>query len=136
MGAALPGEWVALDAIAVPAAQPGAPIAQAIRRRIQRIMWECVSLRRDADGLVTTLADLHTLADDTTPLDPETANMLLVAQAITTAALARAESRGGHYRSDHPDRDPARDGRHTLLRHQPTIALGAAVSEETAHAHA
>jgi succinate dehydrogenase / fumarate reductase flavoprotein subunit len=32
-------------------------------------------------------------------------NMILVAKASTVAALARKESRGGHYREDYPDRD-------------------------------
>ena len=151
-----PGVGAALDAISIPSGQPGAPIAQSTRQRIQRIMWERVSLRRDADGLAAALAELRALAvttsaDDATPLDPETANMLLVAQAITTAALARTESRGAHYRSDYPDRDPARDGHHTLLRHAPVTPDGAppdasanvvvdgaadTAGEEAAYAHA
>jgi succinate dehydrogenase / fumarate reductase, flavoprotein subunit len=35
------------------------------------------------------------------------ANLLVVAEAITRAALERKESRGGHYREDHPEKDPA-----------------------------
>jgi succinate dehydrogenase / fumarate reductase flavoprotein subunit len=41
--------------------------------------------------------------------------MLLAAQLIVAAALAREESRGGHFRTDFPERDAARDGQHTLL---------------------
>ena len=147
-----PGVGAALDAIIIPTSQPGVPVAQATRQRIQRIMWERVSLRRDAAGLAAALAELRALAsadsaDNATRLDPETANMLLVAQAITTAALARTESRGAHYRSDYPDRDPARDGRHTLLRRAPItrdvapadvapdVAADTA-SEEATYAHA
>jgi succinate dehydrogenase / fumarate reductase flavoprotein subunit len=33
-------------------------------------------------------------------------NMLACAEAITTSALARAESRGGHFREDFPEKDP------------------------------
>ena len=49
--------------------------------------------------------------------------MLLAAQLITTAALARAESRGGHYREDYPDRDAALDGVHSLMRAHTIAAL-------------
>ncbi len=38
-----------------------------------------------------------------------------LAGAIATSALARAESRGGHLRSDCPDTDPALDGIHIVV---------------------
>jgi succinate dehydrogenase / fumarate reductase flavoprotein subunit len=34
-------------------------------------------------------------------------HLLTVAEAVTLAALERKESRGGHFRDDHPDKDPA-----------------------------
>ena len=34
-------------------------------------------------------------------------NLLDVARAITLSALERKESRGGHFRDDYPDKDPA-----------------------------
>ena len=34
-------------------------------------------------------------------------NLLTVAEAVAKAALARQESRGAHFRSDYPDKDPA-----------------------------
>ena len=34
-------------------------------------------------------------------------NLLMVSEAITRSALDRKESRGGHFRSDYPDKDPA-----------------------------
>jgi succinate dehydrogenase / fumarate reductase flavoprotein subunit len=34
-------------------------------------------------------------------------HLLIVSEAITRSALARKESRGGHFRDDNPDKDPA-----------------------------
>ena len=34
-------------------------------------------------------------------------NLLTVSEAITRSALERKESRGGHFRDDYPDKDPA-----------------------------
>jgi succinate dehydrogenase / fumarate reductase flavoprotein subunit len=34
-------------------------------------------------------------------------HLLIVSEAITRSALARRESRGGHFRDDYPDKDPA-----------------------------
>jgi succinate dehydrogenase / fumarate reductase flavoprotein subunit len=34
-------------------------------------------------------------------------NLLLVSEAIARSALERRESRGGHYREDFPEKDPA-----------------------------
>ncbi len=84
-------------------------------------MWRAVSLRRDAKWLTDAIETLRKLAASG-PVDPETANMLLAAQLITTAALAREESRGGHFREDFPHRDAALDGVHSLLRAATTVA--------------
>ena len=45
--------------------------------------------------------------------------LLDVAQALVAAALARTESRGGHFRDDHPRRDDANWMRHSLAYRQP-----------------
>ena len=34
-------------------------------------------------------------------------NLLIVSEAITRAAIERRESRGGHFRDDYPEKDPA-----------------------------
>lgn len=111
---ALTGPWVDISGVVTPASAIDAEIAAETRASIQRVMWERVSLRRDAAGLTSALDELQALAANG-PYDPETANMLLAAQGITLAALSREESRGGHYRTDFSEREASRDGRHTML---------------------
>jgi L-aspartate oxidase len=129
---ALTGPWVDVSSVVMPRVALDAPMASETRAVIQRIMWERISLRRDAPGLTSALEELRALASGG-PYDPETANMLLVAQGMTLAALSRDESRGGHYRMDYPDRDMSRDGRHTMLWPAARPAGGRA-AREVAHA--
>ncbi|MGP4112895.1 succinate dehydrogenase flavoprotein subunit [Streptomyces sp. 4N509B] len=44
----------------------------------------------------------------------ELGNLLELAEVLVTSALARKESRGGHYREDHPHRDDVNFMRHTM----------------------
>jgi L-aspartate oxidase len=117
----LPGVQRETDSLVLPERSLTAPVAKAIRQRLRETMWHDVSLRRDAKGLTEANDTLRALAASG-PMDPETANMLLAAQLIVTAALAREESRGGHFREDFPDRDAAFDGVHSLLRAATVVA--------------
>jgi len=79
------------------------------------LMWRDVGLFRDRAGLERALAvlepawrALEAQLRDGPPLDAagwRTASILTVGRLIARAALRREESRGGHYRSDFPDRD-------------------------------
>jgi L-aspartate oxidase len=130
---ALPGDRIRIEGVVMPQVDRAISAAAQTRVQLQRVMWERVSLRRDADGLNNAQETLRTLAERAA-VDPETANLLLVAQLVVAAALARTESRGAHYRLDYPGRDPARDGRHTLLI--PGAASASAVAKrDTAVAH-
>jgi len=45
------------------------------------------------------------------------ANLLVVSEAVTRSALARTESRGAHFRDDHPQKDEAQGTvRHVVKR--------------------
>ena len=46
-------------------------------------------------------------------------NLLTISRAITRAALERRESRGGHFREDFPDKDPAQGKVNLLVRTGP-----------------
>ena len=43
-------------------------------------------------------------------------NLLAVSEAVTRSALERKESRGGHFRDDYPEKDPAYGKFNILLR--------------------
>jgi succinate dehydrogenase / fumarate reductase flavoprotein subunit len=47
------------------------------------------------------------------------ANLLTVSEAITRAAIERRESRGGHFREDHPEKDPAAGKFNIVIRKGP-----------------
>lgn len=80
---------------------------------LKSLMWRQVGLRRSAAGLADARQRIgywhHYLVKAPLATRPacELANMLTVAALVAEAALARAESRGTHFRDDHPARDDA-----------------------------
>lgn len=89
------------------------------REEIQRIMSADVGVMRDRQGLERAIDRLGRMSSWPVPLDRDALiarNMREVALQVATSALAREESRGGHIRGDFPDRDPALDGQHQMLR--------------------
>ncbi|MBL6761242.1 MAG: FAD-binding protein, partial [PS1 clade bacterium] len=98
---------------AQPATQPGensAMLAPAVNR-LRQLMTRHVGVLRNAAGLTHTLHELERLQRAAGGMAPF-ANMVLAAQFITMAALTREESRGGHARSDFPDKV---DAAHSVL---------------------
>ena len=88
-----------------PSADHGAPpepgAVAAPPQETRAALWRLGGLERSAQGL-------DELAGDPFPL----------ARLIARSALAREESRGAHQRSDHPEPDPALDGRHFVVREE------------------
>ncbi len=86
---------------------------------IQRIMSADVGVVRERAGLQRAIARLGEMPSWPVAIEREALiarNMREVALQVATSALAREESRGGHIRSDFPERDPALDGQHQMLR--------------------
>jgi len=78
------------------------------RAALRTVMSDHVGVIRDDAGLRAALAVIAALEAE----EPE-ALPLTTARLIAEAALARHESRGGHYRSDYPEMD--REPKHTRL---------------------
>jgi L-aspartate oxidase len=103
------------------AAWPGGLDHQAI----QRIAWEKCGILRDAPGLREAEAELSRTLPGAREISAENAearNMQQVALLIARSALAREESRGAHYRSDFPEKQPAFE-KHSLAHGADPIAF-------------
>ncbi|WP_327073623.1 L-aspartate oxidase [Kitasatospora purpeofusca] len=115
-----------VDVEAARAARPVPLPAPEARAEIQRLMSRGTGVLRSAASTAATAEGLALLADQTRaavaeekPADPrvetwEAANLLLVADALVTAAAQREETRGCHWREDFPERDDAHWQRHLI----------------------
>ncbi|MEQ1698421.1 MAG: L-aspartate oxidase [Hyphomicrobiaceae bacterium] len=74
--------------------------------RLRATMSENVGVIREAEGLAMALAVIGDI-EAKAGRDVVLANMALAARLIASGALARHESRGGHWRADYPFADPA-----------------------------
>jgi L-aspartate oxidase len=109
------------------------------RSRIQAVMTERAGVLRSAAGLaegIEALDEIATETDDEAGVPAwETTNLLTVSRALVEAALLREETRGSHWREDHPDRDDADWSVHidvTLVDGVPRLATTPLRQPETA----
>jgi len=100
---------------------------QRTRNRVQEIMWQHVGLVRHGPDLKAALAELTRLAGEDVNL--RTRNFATLARLMALAALWREESRGGHYRTDFPERDDARWRVHSVQRLDSPITALDQISE-------
>lgn len=91
------------------ATRPSVDLSPADLATLRRTMSDEAGVVRDAHGLTRAVAVLDRLEARTPGASPPVA-----ARLIVEAALARCESRGGHYRTDFPAAAP--EARHTRLR--------------------
>ncbi|MBO0518063.1 L-aspartate oxidase, partial [Streptomyces beijiangensis] len=59
----------------------------------------------------------------------EATNLLCVARVLVAAAQRREETRGCHWREDHPDREDEAWRRHLVVRLQPDRSLAVSTTD-------
>jgi fumarate reductase flavoprotein subunit len=144
MAAALsgPARWETPDeaAIARSIAAHEAPFAvpagslEAVRERLFECMWQDVGILRDAAGLQRALATLDALDAELSRTGVAAGdrafhlgwhdwlnlrNLLLTSRVIATAALAREDSRGAHFREDFPATGELKTSSYTVVAMTP-----------------
>ena len=100
--------------------------------RLQASMWAYAGLLREASSLQLGLAEQQACDAQLQELAAqgkggrrlsEAQAMSRVAHAILASALARAESRGAHFRNDFPQRDDANFRKHSLFSCEGQVAF-------------
>lgn len=80
--------------------RPGTSISTAVRKRVRRVMWERVGILREAGSLQRAVSEFEQISK--ADLSISSRHFVTLALLASRAALWREESRGGHFRSDHP----------------------------------
>jgi L-aspartate oxidase len=82
-----------------------------LEKRIRAAVGRGLGVIRDSDGIREALASLDALSGEAA--SGEARNMVLVGRLVAASALLREESRGAHWRRDHPEPDDHCAGRTT-----------------------
>ncbi|WP_182525561.1 L-aspartate oxidase [Nocardioides dongkuii] len=92
--------------------RPAGLVSGSVRTELQEVMSTRAGVLRHAPGLAEAADRLDKLAGvDAELVDVaswETTNLLTIGAAMVQAAALREETRGSHWREDHPERDDAR----------------------------
>ncbi len=104
---------------------------EAVRQRLYQVMWDDVGILRTAQSLARARSALNALAATVAFMGAgnpaprynlswmdrlNLENLILVSRAICAAAEARADSRGAHFREDHPEQSDLAASRYTMVR--------------------
>ncbi len=81
---------------------PWTSISTAVKKRVKRVMWERVGILRERESLVRAIREFEQI--ESSNLSTSSRNFVTLALLVARAALWREESRGGHFRSDFPER--------------------------------
>jgi L-aspartate oxidase len=94
-------------------------------QQLRRMMWRTAGLLRDEQTLREGLSERDAIAASVTRFVQqgktsrqlfEAQSLLAVSHAILLASSARKESRGAHFREDHPHRDDLNFRKHSILK--------------------
>ncbi len=83
-----------------------------LKERVRDLVWNAANVCRNQKDLTAALSEIRTMRQRwqeggmAARNSQELQNMLLVSEALILAALERRESRGCHFREDHPAKDP------------------------------
>ena len=127
-----------LPSLPAPKASPPAPqnvaADAAAAREIREIMQRHVGVLREASGLRTALTRLLALREKAVAAQNlDLRNRAEAALLIAAAAYRRRESRGGHFRTDFPQADPAQAQR-SFISLDEALTLARNFDIETSHA--
>src|SRR5438309_8440009 len=105
-----------------PAAYSNGPVRVPVEvsvSELQTLMWTQVGIVRTGSGLKQAVGRLQELAPQMTRphsrREFEARNLQIAAWLVARSALAREESRGAHYRTDFPDHNDAKFGKHSIV---------------------
>ena len=92
-----------------------------LKHSLKSLMWRSVGIERDGKYLKEAIKNIKhwseyiISSEFSSPLGWEVQNMLTVSILISSSASKRCESRGVHYRLDHPDTDDKHWKKHIIV---------------------
>lgn len=113
-------EWNEAEGARAEAVLRNLPAVQQLRQ----VMTDLVGVERDAAGLAEALRQIARLEASAEHVTSAYLNMTISATLVAAAALRRTESRGGHYRIDHPEPDEKWE-HHTVITLAEALAIRA-----------